>query len=68
VVPKTFVVHKKAISHYSLFFKAAFESSMTERQTQAMRLEDVDSDVFGLLINWIYTQRVEHEDMKKYVS
>lgn len=32
-----------------------------------MRLGDVDGDVFGLLVNWIYTQQVEHEEMKKYV-
>jgi hypothetical protein len=41
------------------FFEAAFNSSTKEGETQTMTLEDVESGVFGLLVNWLYTQKAE---------
>ena len=38
---------------------------MVEGQTQTIRLEDVESEVFGLLVNWLFTQKIELEDEKK---
>jgi hypothetical protein len=32
---------------------------MQEGQTQTITLEDVESGVFGLLVNWLYTQKVK---------
>lgn len=57
-----FVVHREVISYHSPFFKAAFESSMIEGQTQRMTLEDIDSEVFGLLVHWLYTLEIEGEE------
>jgi hypothetical protein len=56
---ETFVVHKNLICHHSPFFEAEFNSLMKEGRTQTMALEDVESGVFGLLMNWLYTQEVE---------
>jgi hypothetical protein len=54
---ETFIVHKNLICHHSPFFEAVFNSSMKEGQTQTMTLEDVESGAFGLLVNWLYTQK-----------
>jgi hypothetical protein len=32
---------------------------MKEVQTKKMTLEEAESGVFGLLVNWLYTQKVE---------
>jgi hypothetical protein len=56
---ETFVVHKNLICHHSPFFKTAFNSLIEEGRTQTMTLEDVEIGVFILLVNWLYTQKVE---------
>lgn len=53
-----FVLHKNLIEHYSPFFENAFNSGFIEGQTQEMNLRDVDADIFGLVVNWVYTQKI----------
>jgi hypothetical protein len=55
-----FVVHKSVICHYSSFFRKAFDRTFIEGQTQEMKLEDVDTDLFGILVNWCYSQKFDH--------
>ncbi len=52
-IKQIFLVHKSLACAQSPFFKAAFESQMTEDITQSMRLEDVEAETFGLLVNWV---------------
>jgi hypothetical protein len=56
---QTFLIHKDFICYYSKFFDAAFNGQFEEGQTQAMTLDDIDPDAFGLLVDWLYTQRVD---------
>jgi hypothetical protein len=58
-VKQTFMVHKAVAAFHSSFFKAAFESKMIEGQTQTMRLEDVEGNIFGLLNSWLYTEKID---------
>jgi len=46
------------ISYYSPFFKAAFgDNSFVEGQTQTTNLEDVEPKIFGMVVQWAYTQK-----------
>jgi hypothetical protein len=55
---KPFLVHKNFICYYSPFFNAAFNGSFIEGETQKLDLEDTRPDVFGIFVNWLYTQTV----------
>ncbi|TVY89195.1 Kelch-like protein, partial [Lachnellula willkommii] len=54
-----FIIHKDLICHHSPFFRSAFNSRFMEGETQAMTLEDVDPAMFGAVVNWLYTQKIE---------
>jgi BTB/POZ domain len=41
------------------FFKGAFKSGWKEGKSKVMELPDDDPEAFGLLVNWIYTERVD---------
>ena len=56
---REFLIHKEFICHHSEFFAAEFNGQFQEGQTQAMTLDDIDPDAFGLLVDWLYTQRVD---------
>ncbi|TVY32519.1 hypothetical protein LSUB1_G007538 [Lachnellula subtilissima] len=60
-----FTVHKNLAEHYSPFFTKAFNSAFIEGQTQEMVLEDVEAVIFGLVVNWLYTQKIIHPEDKK---
>ena len=53
---QTFVVYKQVVCHFSLLFRAAFNSSMVEGRTNSMTLENVEARVFGMFVHWLYTQ------------
>ncbi|KAI9050836.1 hypothetical protein LZ554_004955 [Drepanopeziza brunnea f. sp. 'monogermtubi'] len=56
---ETFIIHKGIICHYSPFFNAAFNGNLIEGETQTMRLDDVNSEAFGLLVHYFYTQQID---------
>jgi BTB/POZ domain len=58
---RKFLIHKDFICYYSGFFAAAFNRSLMEGQSQTMTLDDIDPKTFGLLVDWLYIQRVEAE-------
>lgn len=53
-----FLIHKNLLCQRSCFFTAAFNGNFMEGATQSMVLDDVDADTFGVVVNWIYTQRI----------
>jgi hypothetical protein len=53
-----FLIHKNLLCQYSRFFTAAFNGKFMEGATQNMVFEEVDADMFGVLVNWIYTQKI----------
>ena len=59
---QTFVAHKELLCHYSPFFENAFNGQFIEAKTQTMEMEDINSDVVGLLIHWLYTQNIEFDE------
>lgn len=61
-----FRIHKTVTDYYSPdFFGRAFNSATIEGQTQTMTLEDVDPSLFGLIYNWLYTQKLVDEHGQK---
>ena len=56
---KSVVVHKDFACHYSPVFKAAFNSSFVEGQTQEYRVDEEDEEVVRLLVHWLYTQQLD---------
>ncbi|TVY47516.1 hypothetical protein LOCC1_G003653 [Lachnellula occidentalis] len=59
-----FTVHKNLAEHYSPFFEKAFNSGFIEGKTQQMVLEDVEPEIFGYMVNWLYTQKIIHPEDK----
>lgn len=51
--PVKFMIHRDVACSAPHFFKSAFESQMVEDATRTMRLEDVETEKFGLLVQWI---------------
>ncbi|KAJ5047217.1 uncharacterized protein L3040_003058 [Drepanopeziza brunnea f. sp. 'multigermtubi'] len=62
---ETYIIHKGIICYYSPFFNAAFNGNFAEGETQTMRLDDVNSETFGLLVDYLYTQQID-VDPKDY--
>lgn len=54
---RKYIFHRNLISHYSLFFAAAFKGNFKEGLSQEMTLE-ADVKVFGVFSNWLYTQKI----------
>lgn len=54
-------VHESLICRYSDFFKCAFKSeAFMEGETKTMTLDDVEPDMFCILVNWLYHQDLHH--------
>jgi hypothetical protein len=53
---ETFTIHKAFICHHSPFFRAAFEGNFLEAQTQLLKLDDVEGEIFGIFVDWVYTK------------
>lgn len=54
---KSFDIPKNIAVSQSPFFAAAFEGDFIEGETQELTLEDVDTDVFKLLLKWMYQNK-----------
>ncbi len=56
--PVEFLVHKEVVCHHSRVLAAAFNGNFTEGQTQTYRLQDTTERAFRLLVQWIYSQKL----------
>jgi hypothetical protein len=57
---KKFLVHKAFAIHYSTALKTAFEDpAFLESETQIYRLKYTTEGAFILLVQWLYTQKIE---------
>lgn len=57
-----FVLHRNFICHYSPFFDATFNGDFKEGKDQQLDLEETDPKVFGIFVNWLYTQEIVAPD------
>jgi hypothetical protein len=57
--PRTFTVHKDFATFRSPVFDAAFNGHFLESNTKTMNLDDVDPDVFAMLVQWLYTEETQ---------
>ncbi|PVH78685.1 hypothetical protein DL98DRAFT_357434, partial [Cadophora sp. DSE1049] len=53
-----FVLHKSFLTHYSPFFRSAFNARFNQGSNQSMKLENVTREVFGLVQHWLYLQQL----------
>ena len=59
---QVFSIHRELISHYSSFFRHAFNRQSDDKnQVKVLILKDVEVSVFGLFNQWLYTQEIECE-------
>jgi len=58
---ETFRVHKNYMCHYSPYFDRAFNGSFAEAESQELTLDDTTPEVFGIFVNWLYTQTIINE-------
>ena len=62
---KEFKVHKGFAIHYSPVLKSAFNSNFKEGQTQTYVLEHATEGAAQLLVEWIYTQKLDLNGLKE---
>lgn len=53
-----FRIHREVIYQQCNVFKAAFESTMIEGQTQIYTLPDISEQCFSLFVQWTYAQKL----------
>ncbi|KAH6715745.1 hypothetical protein BKA61DRAFT_672035 [Leptodontidium sp. MPI-SDFR-AT-0119] len=53
-----FRIHREVIYQQCNVFKAAFESTMIEGQTQTYTLPDISEQCFSLFVQWTYAQKL----------
>ncbi|KAF2499688.1 hypothetical protein BU16DRAFT_524145 [Lophium mytilinum] len=51
-----FYVHKNLLTHWSPYFRGAFDGSFVEAETKSIALEDVQPWLFKIVMGWLYTQ------------
>ncbi|CZR51111.1 uncharacterized protein PAC_00986 [Phialocephala subalpina] len=61
---KTFLVHREVACEASPVLKAVFESQFIEGQTQTYRLEDTTGRAFKLLMQWMYSRKLNIQQLR----
>lgn len=46
------------MTHYSEYFSKALNGAWKEAKDKIIRLTDIEPAIFGLLIEWLYTQNL----------
>ncbi|KAI1936157.1 hypothetical protein LOZ57_006801 [Ophidiomyces ophidiicola] len=60
--PQIFYLHLRLLTRASTYFEKALESNrFAEGQEQKVDLKEVDPDVFGFFVEWLYRDRWEHQ-------
>ena len=59
---KNFEAHKAVLAARSPVFLAMFQSNLTEDQTNTLKIDDIEPDVFKEMLRFIYTDQVENVD------
>ena len=62
VQEEKFDAHKIILSARSSVFLAMFQSDLTEKQTNTVKIEDIEPAVFKEVLRFIYTDQVENMD------
>lgn len=58
---KLYTIHKDLICHHSEYFRAAYNGRWKESE-DGVELEDVEPEVFGIFVHWLYLQRMPKND------
>src|SRR5436190_21661889 len=61
---RTFVIHEDLLCRHSPYFNAAFHGKFEESRTRSLDYPDTDPTVFGIFVQWLYTQQVEGHSAK----
>ena len=59
---KNFEAHKAVLAARSPVFLAMFQSNLAEDQTNTLKIDDIEPDVFKEMLRFIYTDQVENVD------
>ena len=63
---REFPAHKAILAFRSKVFEAMFKHPIKENLTNRVAIEDIEPDVFGVLLHFIYTGRVSLAEMRKF--
>ncbi|KUJ19806.1 uncharacterized protein LY89DRAFT_682654 [Mollisia scopiformis] len=63
-----FAVDKKIVCKHSPVLRAAFSSIFEEAQTLVYRLDDVEPDLFGLLVKWLHCKKSDHPGRRMWMD
>ncbi|KAH6639623.1 hypothetical protein C7974DRAFT_135558 [Boeremia exigua] len=53
-----YLVHKAVLMEHSAYFEKALQGPWKEAEEGVVRLDDVEPEIFGVFVDWIYSQRV----------
>ena len=62
---KSYRLHKSLLTSHSKYFKAAFERDFQEAQEGAIRLTEVDIEIFDIFVDWLYSSDLDVADVKR---
>jgi hypothetical protein len=55
---KNFLVHRIILSASSEYFRALFTNGMADTNQEMIKINGIDSETMGLIIDWIYTKNI----------
>lgn len=59
-----FLVHKEVACYHSIVFDGAFNGGFRETETLEYELDDTTPRAFQLLVQWLYSQRLELQQLR----
>ncbi|KAF2651366.1 hypothetical protein K491DRAFT_549215, partial [Lophiostoma macrostomum CBS 122681] len=59
---KTYYVHQSLLTTASKYFQAALERDFIEAHEKKIQLPDVDTEIFDIFVDWLYSSKLEAID------
>lgn len=63
-----FPAHVDVLSEHSKVFTSMFESDMLEKKNGQVKIDDIEPNIFKLLLDYIYYARIKSKDIKDWLA
>lgn len=65
---KTYTLAKLLLCHQSSYFRAVFTGGFKEEHEQTLDLDDVDPEIFNMVVQWLYTETLYEPSKPDFTS
>lgn len=63
-----FPCHKLVLCARSAVFKTMFENEMLEKETNVVNIEDIESEILGMFVSYLYSDKLDSKDFNAVVK